>query len=385
MMTSLNPPLPIPAANPQAAYLAHKAEIDAALQRVLDSGWYILGEEVAAFEQEFAAWVGVQHAVGVANGTDALELALRACGVAPGDGVFSVANTAVATIAAIERCGATPLLLDVDPDSYTLDPNHLESALQRLSAPGAPAARPKAIIPVHLYGHPADMPAILELAARYGLCVIEDCAQAHGAMLNGRPAGAWGDIAAFSLYPTKNLGALGDGGVVTTNNPELAQRVRLLRQYGWEERYVSLIAGMNSRLDPLQAAVLRVKLRYLAADNGRRRQWAAAYNTGLAGTPLILPQTRPQAVHVYHQYVVRASQREAVRAYLQQQGIGTQILYPVPIHLQPAYRDRLPAVDDLAVTTAMAQQIFTLPIYPELQAEQIEYIIHHVKQGTAVS
>ena len=247
--------------NPKAQYQAHKEEIDSAIQRVLDKGWYILGDETKAFESEFAAYIGVDHGIGVGSGTEALHIALAACGIGLGDEVITVSHTAVATVAAIELAGATPVLVDIDPDYYTLNPDKLESAI---------SPRTKAIIPVHLYGQPADLTPILEIARQHGVLLIEDCAQAHGAMYGGRRIGAWGDIACFSFYPTKNLGALGDGGMVVTNDSALAERARLLREYGWAERYVSSIPGLNSRLDEVQAAVLSVKLRFLDADNEAR-------------------------------------------------------------------------------------------------------------------
>ncbi len=359
-------------ANPHANYLAHKAEIDTAVQRVLESGWYILGPEVTAFEQEFAAWLGAKEAIGVANGTDALELALRACGVGSGDRVISVSNTAVATISAIERCGAIPVFADIDPDTYTLDPAALATAVAHTQRhfPGTL----KAIIPVHLYGHPADMDTILDVARQHNLYVIEDCAQAHGAMLNGRKVGTIGHIAAFSLYPTKNLGALGDGGVIATNDATLADNVRLLRQYGWRERYISLIPGLNSRLDPIQAAILRVKLAYLDEDNGRRQAIAQVYNERLAHLPLTLPCVKETAVHVYHQYVLRTPRREALRAFLSERGIETQVLYPVPVHLQPAYENRTPLSGSLDQTENLAFEIMTLPIYPELGLDKANLV-----------
>ena len=367
-------------ANPAASYQAHKAAIDAAIHRVLDSGWYILGEEVAAFEAEFAAWLGVSDVIGVANGTDALELALRAGGVGPGDAVFTVSNTAVATVAAIELVGARPVFVDVDEATFTLSPAGLDRAIVAVQSGRFPqSGRPKAIIAVHLYGHPAGMPAILDIARRHQLLVIEDCAQAHGATLNGRQVGSMGDIAAYSFYPTKNLGALGDGGAVATNNPELADKVRLLRQYGWRERYISLIPGLNSRLDPLQAAVLRVKLPHLAQDNRQRRAWAALYAETLAGAGVVLPHEATGASHVYHQYVIRAPQRDALQSRLQDRGIGTQVLYPVPIHQQPAYAGRIPLVVALPTTETLAQEILSLPIYPELTADMIRAIAQLIK------
>jgi len=362
---SMDRPIEVPQTDPKAGYLAHQAEIDSAIQRVLNSGWYILGREVESFEQEFAAYIGVRHAIGVGSGTDALELSLRACGIGPGDLVFTVSHTAVATVAAIELAGATPVLVDIDPVTYTMDPNCLVSALAR-----PPAGKPKAVIPVHLYGHPADMPSILELVKRQGLYVIEDCAQSHGATLDGRMTGAWGDIAAFSFYPTKNLGALGDGGMVVTDNPALAERVRLLQQYGWRERYISDIPGGNSRLDELQAAILRVKLRGLDKGNMRRQSLAQTYNALLADVGLTLPEVRSGVTHVYHQYVVRLPQRDALRTYLRQAGIGTLIHYPAPVHLQPAYQGRLPIVAPLPWTEQVAKQVLSLPIFPQLSDDQ---------------
>ena len=360
---------PIPQTSPKANYLAHKAEIDGAISRVLESGWYILGQQVSAFEQQFAAYIGVQHAIGVANGTDALHLALRACGVGVGDTVMTVSHTAVATVAAIELAGATPILVDIDPTTYTIDLNQVEDLLRAMRQ------RPKAIVPVHLYGHPADMPAIMDIAQCYDLYVIEDCAQAHGATRQGKRMGAWGHIAAFSFYPTKNLGALGDGGIITTDDEQLAAQLRSLRQYGWQKtRYISQIAGLNSRLDELQAAILRVKLRYLDQENERRRELAQSYDKLLAHTDLVLPQICAEVEHVYHQYVVRSSQRDALRAYLRQVGIGTLIHYPVPVHLQPAYQNRLPKMASLQQTEDLARQILSLPMFPHLNESEIEQV-----------
>ena len=277
----------IPFLDLTAAYRRLQAEIDAALGRVAAGGRYILGDEVAAFESEFAAYLGLDHAVGVASGTDAVMLALRACGVGPGDEVITVSHTAVATVAAIELCGATPRLVDIDAATFTMAPAAFAAAL---------TPRTKAMIVVHLYGNPADMDAIIPIARAHGLAVIEDCAQAHGARYRGRLVGALGDVAAFSFYPTKNLAALGDGGAVATNRPEIADRLRQLRQYGWRERYISEIPGTNSRLDELQAAVLRVRLRRLDEENDARRRLAAAYTQALAG----LPVTTPYALSLIH-------------------------------------------------------------------------------------
>ena len=365
----------IPQADPKAGYLAHRDEIDAAIHRVLDSGWYILGREVEAFEAEFAAFCGTSHAVGVANGTDALVLALRAVGVGPGDGVVTVSHTAVATVAAIEQVGAVPVLVDVD-EAYGLDPAALEAVL----AADPTGGRLRAVIPVHLYGQAVDLDRVLALAERYGVSVIEDCSQAHGATWRGRPVGGFGAVAAFSLYPTKNLGALGDGGVLTTDDPALADRLRALRQYGWRERYISESAGQNSRLDELQAAVLRVRLGYLAVGNARRREIAATYNRALTGLPLSLPKRREESVPVFHQYVVALDERDAVREALRDRGVLTNIHYPMPVHLQPAYRGRVPlGPGGLPRTESLAGRILSLPLYPELQDAAVDRVIEALK------
>jgi len=361
-------------ADPKANYLAHKEEIDQAIRRVLDSGWYILGQEGAAFEQEFAEYLGVSQAVGVGNGTDALEIALRACGVGVGDAVITVSHTVVATVAAIDLVGAMPILVDIDPATFTLDPNRLEDTIRQHQG-----SRIKAIIPVHLYGHPAAMPAIMEIARRHDLYVIEDCAQSHGAAIKGRKTGAWGDLAAFSFYPTKNLGALGDGGAVVTNNAELAQKLRLLREYGWQRRYISDLPGMNTRLDEIQAAVLRVKLQYLDQENNQRRQLAEVYNSCLADTPLVLPEVGQDVETVYHQYVVKSQKRERLRDFLKDNAVGTLIHYPVPVHRQPAYQNRVGiGSGGLPETEKAVGEILSLPMYPQMtnaQAQQVAELI----------
>lgn len=355
--------------NPQAQYQAHKEEIDAALRRVLDKGWFILGEEVKAFEAEFAAYLGVSQAIGVGSGTEALHMAIRACGVGPGDEVITVSHTAVATVAAIELAGATPVLVDIEPDFFTLSPHQFELAI---------TPRTKAVIPVHLYGQPADMDSIIEIARRYNLRVIEDCAQAHGAVYKNQKVGSFGDLACFSFYPTKNLGALGDGGMVVTSDPDLGQQVRLLREYGWAERYVSSIPGSNSRLDELQAAVLRVKLRYLNQDNATRRRLAGFYRADLSQTQLALPQERAETTVVYHLYVVRSARRDELHQYLRCQGIGALVHYPVPVHLQPAYRGRLRG-DSLPETERATQTVISLPMYPELSDDELSKVIEGVR------
>ncbi len=349
--------------SPKAGYLAYREEIDEAVARTLTSGWYILGAEVAGLEEEFAAYLGVRHAVGVASGTDGLRLALRACGVGPGDLVFTVSHTAVATVAAVDMCGATPVFVDIDPVTFTMDPARLEEAVARASAQGR--RTPRAVLPVHLYGHPADLTAIAAVSRRHGLRLVEDCSQSHGAAWEGRKVGAWGDLAVFSCYPTKNLGALGDAGLVVTGDPGLNAQLRLLREYGWRERYVSAIPGENSRLDEMQAAVLRVKLRHLDDGNARRRAAAARYDRLLAGAPVVRPQVRPEAAPVFHQYVVRSDRRDDLRAHLQGAGIGTLIHYPVPVHRQPAYA-RFAAHAALPETEAAAREVLSLPLYPEI-------------------
>jgi dTDP-4-amino-4,6-dideoxygalactose transaminase len=362
--------LDIPQNSPYANVLAHKAEIEAATARVLASGWYILGEEVAAFEREFAGYAGAAHAIGVASGTDAIQLALRALGVGAGDAVATVSHTAVATVAAIELAGATPVLVDIDPETFTMDAACLERAMH---------PRVKAIVPVHLYGHPANLAAILPIAERHGAAVIEDCAQSHGAVLRGRATGTGGRAGAFSFYPTKNLGALGDGGAVVTNDADLSARIRSLREYGWRERYVSSEAGLNSRLDEMQAAILRVKLRYLDAENARRREIASWYNQLLAGLPLALPTIARGVTHVFHQYVVRTPLRDALREHLQQSSIGALIHYPVPVHLQPAYRDRVILAGTLEASEAAAREVLSLPMFPELPGDAVERVCAAVR------
>lgn len=352
---------------------AMRPEIEAAIAGVLDRGWFILGQEVTRFEAEFAAYCGVKYAVGVASGTDALHLALRAVGVGPGHDVITVANAGVPGVAAIELAGGRPVFVDVDPVTHTMDPALVEAAI-------TPQAR--AILPVHLYGHPADMDPIMEIARRHGLAALEDAAQAHGASYKGRRVGSIGHVSCFSFYPTKNLGAYGDGGAVVTDDPHLAERVRRLRQYGWEKQYYSATRGVNSRLDELQAAILRAKLRHLEAWNARRRQIAARYNALLGGSPLVLPAEAPDAVHVYHLYVVRSERRDALREGLRRAGVGTAIHYPLPAHLQEAYRDLGWRPGSLPVTERLAGEVLSLPMFPELTDEEIEQVVAAVTNAT---
>ncbi len=346
-------------ANPGASYRAHKEEIDDAIRRVSESGWYILGPEVEAFEAEFAAYVGVKHCIGVANGTDALRLALQAAVPYRGAEGVTVSMTATATVTAITEAGWQPLMADILADEFTLDPAALDAAF---TAPGM------FVVPVHLYGQPARMGEIMRLAEERGALVIEDCAQAHGAVAGGKRVGSFGAAAAFSFYPTKNLGALGDGGAVVTDSDEIARHVRLLRMYGWRTRYISDLHGTNSRLDEVQAAILRIKLRYLDDDNAKRIKIAEKYNAALSSLELKLPP----AGGVYHQYVIRHPKREALKQLLEDQGIGTSILYPVPVHMQPAYADDPP--QQLPVTEQFARELLCLPMYPELTDEEVEKI-----------
>jgi dTDP-4-amino-4,6-dideoxygalactose transaminase len=369
----------IPQTDPRASYIAQKDEIDEAIARVLDKGRYILGPEVTAFENEFAAAIGAEHGVGVANGTDALLLAIRALGIGPGDVIFTVSQTAVATVAAIELAGATPVLVDIDADSFTMDPGALKDAIERQTA-----GKPRAVVPVHLYGHPADMNAISAIAAEHDLRVIEDCAQSHLASVDGRMTGTIGDVATFSFYPTKNLGAIGDGGMVVTRDAAIADRVRLLRQYGWRDRYVSEESGLNSRLDELQAAILRVKLAKLASGNDRRRSIAAGYRAGISSRQTSLPSERSGIQHSYHQFVIRHPRRDELKSYLEQHGIGTLIHYPVPVHLQPAYSSRRLAFSQLTETEKAVAEILSLPMYPELSGSAVNRVCEHVNRFDSV-
>ena len=361
-------------ANPRATYRTYQAEIDAAIQRVLDSGRYMLGPEVEAFEQSFAEYCEAEYAVGVGSGTEALHLALKALDVGSGDEVITVSHTAVATVSAIELAGARPVLVDVHPESYTLAPEALAAAL---------TARTKAIIVVHLYGQAADLEPILEIARSRGVWVIEDCAQAHGATYRGHQVGSYGDLGCFSFYPTKNLGAIGDGGMVVTQDPALAGRVRLLRQYGWRERYISSVSGWNSRLDELQAAILRVKLRYLDEDNAKRRQWASLYGENFRNSQVIAPPDMSYGQHVYHLYVVRSKQRDRLKRFLADRGIQTAIHYPVPVHLQPAYCCLGYKPGSLPATEYLAHEILSLPMFPELSEEEVGFVAQSVLEFEA--
>ena len=349
-----------------------RTEIDQAIKRVLDSGWFILGPEVEAFEAEFAAYHGLRHAVGVANGTDAIQLALLAGGVGPGDEIITVAHTAVATASAIEATGATPILVDIDSVTYTLDTSAAEARV---------SPRTKAIIPVHLYGHPADMTAITNLAKKHNLFVIEDCAQAHGARWHGQLVGTMGHLATFSFYPTKNLGAYGDGGAILTNDDDLGERLHRLRNYGQISRYHHAERGINSRLDELQAAILRVKLRYLDAQNETRRKIATLYGDHLDGVEsIVCPSESVDAYHAYHLYVIRHAARDRLQEFLKETGIQTLIHYPIPVHLQPAYVDLGYSIGDLPNTEKIANEILSLPLHMALTSDQVIHIADTITQ-----
>lgn len=347
----------------RAAYLELKKEIDEAVSRVLDSGWYILGQEVEAFEVEWAAYCGAAHGVGVANGLDALILALRALDVGPGDEVIVPSNTYIATWLAVSAVGATPVPVEPDVATYNIDPARVADAI---------TDRTKALLPVHLYGQPADLDPILSIARQCGLAVVEDAAQAHGARYKGRRIGVHGDAVCWSFYPGKNLGAMGDGGAVTTNRADLADRIRVLRNYGSYEKYVNEVQGVNSRLDPIHAAVLRVKLGQLDAWNDRRSAIATAYMAGLKDTGLMLPKVPEWAYPAWHLYVVRSTDRDVLQRRLTEAGVGTLIHYPIPPHMQRAYAQLGIAPDGLPIARALAGEVLSLPMGPHLSGADLE-------------
>jgi dTDP-4-amino-4,6-dideoxygalactose transaminase len=360
----------IPFLDLRAAYLELKAEIDAAVLRSLESGWYIGGAEVEAFEAEYANYCGAQFCIGVGNGLDALHLSLKALGVGPGDEVIVPSNTYIATWLAVTYSGAKPVPVEPDERTYNLNPALIEAAI---------TPRTKVIIPVHLYGQPADLDPILEIARRYGLRVLEDAAQAHGARYKGKRIGAHGDAVAWSFYPGKNLGAIGDAGAVTTNNPELAERVSMLRNYGSRVKYVNELAGYNSRLDPIQAAVLRVKLAYLDEWNERRRLVAGLYLKQLANTGLTLPYVPEWGEPVWHLFVLRSSERDQLQKHLASQGIGTLIHYPIPPHRQQAYAEMGLQEGCLPISEAIHREVLSLPIGPHLSMAQAGRVVEAVQ------
>ena len=358
-------------ADPKASYLAAQADIDAAIQRVMLSGHYILGPELDGFEKEFSAWLGTTGTVGVGNGTDAIELALLAAGIGPGDKVVTVANTVTATVSAIVATGAKPVFVDIEPGTMLMDLAALETMLTKLRDP-----KIKAVVPVHLYGQAVDMPRLMELAVRHNLFVLEDCAQAHGSLVGGKKAGTWGQLASFSFYPTKNLGAFGDAGAVTGRDAGLLEQVRLLRQYGWRKRYVSDLNGRNSRLDELQAAILRVRLTRLDAENQRRDEMAKLYLAALKDAPLTLPLVAEGRTHTWHQFVVRSPKRDELRAHLEKKDILCGVLYPVPIHRQPAYHD---ATLSLPQTEQACAEVLSLPLHAGLTNDDVARVARETK------
>lgn len=355
-----------------AAYHELKSEIDAAVSRVLESGWYILGPEVEAFETEWAAYCEADHAVGVANGLDALILSLRALGIGPGDEVIVPSNTYIASWLAVSAVGAHPAPVEPDPATHNLDPSRIEAALTERTA---------AIMPVHLYGQPADLDPIVTLARSRGLAVIEDAAQAHGARYKGQRIGAHGDVVCWSFYPGKNLGALGDGGAITTSRADVAEKIAMLRNYGSREKYVNEEAGVNSRLDPIQAAVLRVKLAHLDDWTARRRDHAALYRDALAQSGLILPAVPNWTEPVWHLYVVRSTQRDAVQQRLAGQGIGTLIHYPIPPHMQKAYADLAMPPEALPLARQLAGEVLSLPMGPHLSSDAVQEVARALGGG----
>jgi dTDP-4-amino-4,6-dideoxygalactose transaminase len=359
----------ISCANPFQQFKSYQTEIENAVVSVMRGNNYVLGEQVRLLENEFANYIGVNSAIGVANGTDAIELALRALNIGFGDDVITVSHTAVATVAAIEATGANAVLLDIDPQTYTLNPHQLKNYLTN---------KTKAVVAVHLYGNAVDLEAITKFCDFNQIYLIEDVSQAHGAKYKNKRLGSFGDIACFSCYPTKNLGAIGDAGLVVSNNLELANKVRMLREYGWEER-VSMHPGRNSRLDEIQAAVLRVKLKYLDSDNDKRRKLANYYFDNLTLLPIVLPEIRPNTESVFHLFVVQVDNRQSLIDFLKLKGINIGIHYPFPVHIQPAYIKRVKTADNMSVTESLANKIISLPMYPELSLDSAEKIVSALK------
>jgi len=355
----------VPYLDLKAQYQSIKPEIDAAIASVLDSCQFVLGAEVAGFEQDFAAYCGTAECIALNSGTSALHLALLAAGVGPGDEVITVPFTFVASVAAVTYTGARPVLVDIDPRSFTMNPSTIEGAI---------TPRTKAILPVHLYGQPADMDPIMEIARRHGLVVIEDAAQAHGAKYKGRPVGSIGEMACFSFYPGKNLGAYGEGGAVTTSNPEYARTVRMLRDWGQDRKYHHLLRGFNYRMEGFQGAILRVKLRHLERWTEARRRVVQQYDKLLADSGVETPTEMPWARHVYHVYTLRTEDRDGLQAALQAEGIQTGIHYPVPAHLQPAYTDLGYGRGAFPQSEKAAAEVLSLPLYPEMTRDQIQRV-----------
>lgn len=366
----------VPFVDLKPQYQSIKDEIDAAIRSVVESAWFVGGPELAAFEEEFAAYCETSHAVGVGNGTDALELALEALGVGPGDEVITQANTFIATASAIVRVGAKPVFVDNDPDTYVINPDLIEQAI---------TPQTKAIIPVHLYGQPADMNPINEIAKRHNLFVVEDAAQAHGARYDGKRVGSLGDIACFSFYPGKNLGAYGDGGAITSNDAGLMERIAQLREHGRTTKYEHAVVGKNSRLDAIQAAVLRVKLRHLDTWSEQRQQAAKWYTARLADSPVKTPLIRAGSTHVFHLFVIETDDRDGLAEGLKEAGVATGIHYPLPLHLQPALAHLNISGRALPHCETGAHRILSLPMFPELSLQQVEHVVDAIDMVTRKS
>ncbi len=356
-------------------------EILSATKKVYEKGRFILGEEVSAFEEEFSRYCGVRFGVGVDSGTNALYLALKAAGIGEGDEVITVAHSFIATALAISLTGARPLFVDIDSETYTMDPNALELFLKQRKKKGR-RQKIKAILPVHLYGHPAEMDAVMDIANRYHLAVIEDACQAHGAEYQGRKVGSFGLLSCFSFYPTKNLGGYGDGGMVVTNDKKLFEKLKLLRCYGEKRKYEHVLKGGNNRLDEIQAAILRVKLKYLDRWNEERRKRVLIYKRMLERTEVICPIEKEQAKHVYHLFVIRSKKRNALQAFLKEKGIQTLIHYPIPIHLQKAFRELGYRRGALPLTEQYAREVLSLPFFPEMTESEIEGVATQIKTFT---
>ncbi len=359
-------------------YKKIKEEILSATQRVYEKGRFILGEEVSTFEKEFSHYCGVRYGVGVGSGTDALYLALKAAGIGEGDEVVTVANSFIATALAISFTGATPLFVDIDPKTYTMDPNCLELLLKRRKAKGS-GRKIKAVLPVHLYGHPAEMDSILEIANHYDLIVIEDACQAHGAKYGRKRVGSFGVMGCFSFYPTKNLGGYGDGGMVVTNHKKYDQKLRLLRCYGEREKYQHILKGHNSRLDEIQAALLRIKLKYLDQWNEERRRKAKLYTKMLSPLGVVCPTEKKGVRHVFHLYTIKTKKRDSLQAFLKKKGIETLIHYPIPIPLQKAYQELGYRREDLPLTNLWSRKILSLPFFPEIRGYEMEEVAEGIR------
>jgi len=361
----------IPFSNPSASYQAHKKDIDQAIARVHNSGCFVLGKEVEAFEHEFASFHGRNyHAVGVANGTDAIALCLRGLGLSTGDEVITTSHTAVATVAGIEQAGCIPVFADIDPNTRCIAPDSIKERL---------GGNSRAIMPVHIYGQPAGMHRIMEIAKAHKLAVVEDCSQAHGAEINGQKVGTFADISAYSCYPTKNLGGTGDGGVILCRSKEFAEKIKSLRQYGWNEARESIIPGFNSRLDELQAAILRVKLQNLVNDNAKRKAIALRYSEAFKDLPITLPSFNDNELHAMHLYVIEYDRRKELMQYLRSHQIGASLHYPLAVHQHAAYAHRIRGWENLPVTDQFYQKNLTLPMYPELSNDAVKHIISTVQ------